>query len=95
MRKGIKCVQLQKSRLPRRHYRTEIPNDCRNCSFWLDLIDNCSRYECFYLISEVRADTNSDDEPGLDCGRCPYGRIRPCVGYCIAKLYRETISQKR
>jgi hypothetical protein len=44
MRKGIKRVQLQKSRLPRRHYREDIPDDCRDCSFWLKGIDNYSRY---------------------------------------------------
>ena len=32
------------------------------------------------------------DENGkliLDCRICPYNRISPCIGYCIAALRRE------
>jgi hypothetical protein len=93
MRKGIKRVQLQKSRLPRRRYREDIPDDCRDCSFWLKGIDNCSRYDCFYLIEEERQMTAEGDRPDSDCRACPYGRERPCVGYCIKELHRENARQ--
>jgi len=93
MRKGIKRVQLQKSRLPRRRYREDIPDDCRDCSFWLKGIDSCSRYDCFYLIEEEKRMTAEGEKPDPDCRTCPYGRERPCVGYCIKELHRENARQ--
>lgn len=95
MRKGIKHVQLQKARLPRRRYLDSIPNDCRKCAFWLKATDDCSRYDCYYLIEEPRELPPEGRGPTSDCRFCSYGRDRPCVGYCIDRLYREMKAERQ
>lgn len=37
--------------------------------------------------------TAEGERPDPDCRACPYGRERPCVGYCIKELHRENARQ--
>ena len=53
---------------------------------------SCTRYECFFLRPLRKKIEEGFDENGkliLDCRICPYNRVSPCIGYCIAALRRE------
>lgn len=93
MGKRIKIIRLQKSCLPRRKYRKDMPGNCRNCQFWRKASDDCMWIECWYLLPEKKQPPEDGEAP--DCTGCPYGRDRPCIGYCIDKLWREVIEARR
>lgn len=92
MARRIKVIRLQKSCLPRRKYLDGRPENCRKCRFWVDRFDDCARYDCWYLLPERRQPPGDGSTP--DCAGCPYGRDRPCIGYCIAKLWKEVIEAR-
>lgn len=35
------------------------------------------------------------EPPAYGCGSCPYGRARPCIGFCIKKLLSEVRKERR
>ncbi len=89
-----KPVQLMKARLSGRHYDEDKPKDCRYCYFWAGLLRGCSRKECWYLIpSSEKVKSAADATP--ECKTCPYRRLGPCIGYCIAQIEREVFSKTR
>ncbi len=63
-------------------YTADKPEECRYCYFWKERKKQCSLGEehCFYILPE------EVKEPEPSCGGCPYGRIRPCAGYCIVRV---------
>jgi hypothetical protein len=40
-------------------------------------------------LNKSREKFDEDGKLILDCRICPYSRVSPCIGYCIARLYRE------
>ncbi|NCB94179.1 MAG: hypothetical protein EOM40_16710 [Clostridia bacterium] len=69
-------------------YDTDKPQDCKYCYFWLGKRKGCERKECYYLIKEQPKSTKHKNTPG-ECPGCPYGRVEPCIGYCLAKIMHE------
>ncbi|MCD8150049.1 MAG: hypothetical protein LUE92_10945 [Clostridiales bacterium] len=63
-------------------YSEDKPKDCAYCYFWLGKRKGCGLDSCFYLEEE---DGQEDS-----CRDCPYGRVSPCIGYCIRKVLLET-----
>lgn len=85
-------VSLPNAHLSGREYAEDRPDNCRDCFFWKKSIGSCTRYECFFLRPLRKKIEERFDENGkliLDCRICPYNRVSPCIGYCIAALRRE------
>lgn len=65
-------------------YAPEKPEECRNCFFWKNSRIGCGlgQENCYYLISVP-------EKPKSECDGCPYGRAKPCIGWCTKQLMRE------
>ena len=65
-------------------YAPEKPDDCGLCFFWNSTQSECSlgRDNCYYLIREA-------PKVKSECDGCPYGRDRPCIGWCTKKIMQE------
>ena len=65
-------------------YAPEKPSDCSLCHFWNSTQSRCSlgRDNCYYLIREA-------PKVKSECDGCPYGRDRPCIGWCTKKIMQE------
>ena len=97
-KKKDKVVQSEKAKLPGRRYREDKPRDCRYCFYWAGRCRGCSRKVCCYLLQKpevVKPRTDKNGVPIPDCKTCPYGKLGPCIGYCIAKIEREVFSKTR
>ena len=82
-----KRIRLPGSCIPGRRYMDDMPYSCRYCYWWLDKAKDCARISCWYLLPE---------EPKREgCAACPYGRIHPCIGYCIDELQRDVFLGSR
>lgn len=85
-------------------YATDKPKECRNCYFWKGKRNGCSLKECYYILTEENSTPmiapgnpllQGSAKKGIyDCQSCPYGRVSPCIGYCIQKIMQE-MRQKR
>ena len=85
-------IRLPQSEIDGRVYASDKPCDCRYCYYWDMRRSDCIRDKCWYLLPLPKNIAESFDDDGRlisDCRICPYGRVSPCIGYCIAKLYRE------
>lgn len=85
-------VRLPQSEIEGREYASDKPFDCRYCYFWDVRRSECVRDKCWYLLPCPKKPEEKFDDEGkliLDCRICPYSRVSPCIGYCIARLYRE------
>ena len=60
-------------------YAADKPADCRSCHFWRNEKCSLGQHNCYYLIS-------AEPKPKSECDGCPYGRDRPCIGWCTKKL---------
>ena len=62
-------------------YASDKPNDCRCCFFWKGDQRGCclGKENCYYLIAVP-------SKPKSECDGCPYGRDRPCIGWCTKQL---------
>ncbi len=70
-------------------YAGDKPKSCDYCYFQSPVKGTCGLDECFYLLPEM--------EPGSvgeGCACCPYGRDRPCIGFCMQKLLTEMKAKK-
>jgi len=66
----------------KRLYARERPKECKFCYFWKDKRSGCilgGEENCYYLLHEP------EKEPS-PCDGCPYGRARPCVGFCMKNI---------
>lgn len=62
-------------------YAEDKPKSCSLCYFQMPQTGACGLDRCFYLLQETGL------ENGLEsCAGCPYGRARPCIGFCMEKL---------
>ena len=80
-----KLVTDPKAALPVRKYQKDKPWSCRYCYWWKK--GGCKEEQCRYLVTKEKK-KDIPHEPG-NCKGCPYGQHFPCIGYCIAALYRE------
>ena len=67
-----------------KQYAPDKPDDCSRCFFWNGTRSGCSlgQNNCYYLIEEA-------PKVHSECEGCPYGRDRPCIGWCTKKIMRE------
>lgn len=65
-------------------YAADKPGDCRYCYYWQPERRKCRMGEenCYYLLRPERRKANP-------CDGCPYGKINPCVGFCMQKIMKE------
>lgn len=69
-------------------YTLEKSKDCKYCFKWDTKKNECEigKENCYYILC------NRGGFRGKKmCGGCAYGRVRPCVGYCLKKLMKEKI----
>lgn len=74
-----------------RQYAEDKPVSCDYCYFQIPGKNVCELDKCFYLLPENRPEPEKGAE---GCGGCPYGRIRPCIGFCMEKLLMEMRQKK-
>ena len=80
-KKAGRRIRLPGSCIPGQRYMDDMPYDCRHCGFFLPAVHRCARISCWYLLPEGQKNEG--------CAVCPYGRIQPCIGYCIEELQRD------
>lgn len=102
-KKKEKPVSLAQANLRGRQYKSGKIRDCRYCYFWGGKNKGCKRDECWYLVAvdagsgkrgkmQKKIEERAVDKDGAarqSCLTCPYGRVRPCIGYCIDKIMKE------
>lgn len=86
-----KYVIDPKAALPGRSYQKDKPWSCAYCYWWGKA--GCTKSECWYL-KPVKPEKPKSDV-SKNCKDCPYGKHLPCIGYCIAEIYRELKSTGR
>ena len=86
-----KYVIDPKAALPGRIYQKDRPWSCAYCYWWGKA--GCTKSECWYLEPVKPEKAKSD--VSKNCKDCPYGKHLPCIGYCIAEIYRELKSTGR
>lgn len=67
-------------------YAEDKPESCDYCYFQSPAAGACELDACFYLLPETGTEPEKDGE---ECACCPYGRVRPCTGFCMQKLLME------
>ena len=98
MSKRSEPVVLPQAILPGRKYEEDKPRDCRYCYYWGGRFKGCLNKDCWYLIplpAKPKFTLNTGVLSELNCKTCAYGKITPCIGYCIAKIEREVFSKTR
>ena len=75
---------MQAEKAAKERFSEDKPGNCAGCYFWNRKKKVCTQERCYYLLPEEAADANVGD-----CGGCPYGRVSPCIGYCLLKILRE------
>ncbi len=83
-RKGLKVMDGGKKNV---NYAPDKPSDCRNCFLWQSNKKGCKvgKDNCYYLIP----DNNTSMQKKDSCMGCPYGRVNPCIGFCMKKIMRK------
>ncbi len=68
---------------PRIKYASDKPKNCKGCYYWSGSRYGCKLGEsqCYYILPQERS--KKEKSP---CDGCPYGRVNPCIGYCIKNL---------
>lgn len=69
-----------------RRYASDKPVSCKYCYFWGGRKKGCELKECYYLLPEEEPEETAAESA---CSRCPYGKVTPCIGYCLVKIMRE------
>lgn len=63
-------------------YRRDKPKDCKYCFYWNKDLKVCVRGKehCYYLRKKKMK------KPQGTCTNCPYGRVYPCVSFCMKSV---------
>lgn len=72
-------------------YAEDKPKSCDYCYFQSPVAGTCELDARFYLLPETGLEPGKDGE---GCACCPYGRDRPCIGFCTKKLLMEMQRKK-
>ncbi len=65
-------------------------SDCRFCLWWGGRSRGCERENGCFLRNEFSdAAIARKIREGSVCYGCPYGRVRPCIGWCMRNLLGE------
>ncbi len=64
-------------------YYADRPGNCSGCYFWKNKKEGCllGRDNCYYLAGAIKKKS--------PCEGCPYGRVKPCIGFCMKKILGE------
>ncbi len=68
-------------------FASDRPKSCEYCYWWQGRKKGCQlggENECYYRLSD-----KPDPKRMSECDGCPYGRVSPCIGFCIKKLREE------
>lgn len=67
-------------------YAAAKPKDCKYCYYWGGKNKGCELGEerCYYILPEKKEVKKSP------CDGCPYGRVNPCIGYCLRNIMSST-----
>lgn len=79
----------EKALLPDVRYSRDKPSSCDYCYWWDGRNAGCGLPACDYILHEKKA----VDHSPYHCRGCPYGRVEPCIGYCI-KQCKEEMEEK-
>ena len=62
-------------------YAEDKPKDCQYCYWWSPQKKSCilTKERCYYLIK-------APEPKKTPCTGCSYGRVEPCIGYCLKKI---------
>lgn len=73
-----------------RKYAADKPVSCSYCFFWGSKKTGCELDECFYILPQNVHDFPQEDTvEKSECENCPYGKVFPCIGYCLRKIMQE------
>ena len=75
-------------KMKKRKFSRHQPDQWRYCYFWAGKKTGCSLEQCYY--EEDRKEENGHE----DCRGCPYGRTKPCIGWCTKKILLEHRQRK-
>ena len=66
-------------------YAADKPSDCRICYWWRKDGGHCVLGEgkCYYILPKPKK------KPKSECDGCPYGKAKPCVGYCLRRIMNK------
>lgn len=67
-------------------YASDKPKECKYCYFWEGKKKGCQLGEerCYYILPE-----KEDAKKKSPCDGCPYGRVSPCIGYCLREIQQK------
>ena len=66
-------------------YTKDKPKECRYCYWWSKYMKKCIRKkdECYYIQKKPKP------KPREPCTGCPYGRVFPCVSFCMKSILKK------
>lgn len=69
-------------------YASDKPKDCKFCYYWNSRKKDCSlgKENCYYILPEKKAVKKKSP-----CEGCPYGAVRPCIGYCLREIQQRGV----
>ena len=67
-------------------YASDKPKECKYCYFWEGKKKGCQLGEerCYYLLPPEK-----EKKKKSPCDGCPYGRVSPCIGYCLREIQQN------
>ena len=67
-------------------YAADKPKECKYCYFWEGKKKGCQLGEerCYYLLPPEK-----EKKKKSPCDGCPYGRVSPCIGYCLREIQQN------
>lgn len=67
-------------------YAADKPKQCKFCYYWGGRDKGCELGEenCYYILPEKKKAKKT-----RPCDGCPYGRINPCIGYCLRNILQQ------
>ena len=70
-------------------YAEDKPKDCQYCYWWSPQKKSCilTKELCYYLIK-------APEPKKTPCTGCSYGRVEPCIGYCLKKIMGQGVVEQ-
>ena len=67
-------------------YAADKPKECKYCYFWEGKKKGCQLGEerCYYILP-----LEEEKKKKSPCDGCPYGRVSPCIGYCLREIQQN------
>lgn len=65
-------------------FADDRPKSCEYCYFWQGRNRGCElggEAECYYRLPD-----EPEPKKKSECDGCSYGRVSPCIGYCLKKI---------